>query len=88
MRYMVIETYRRGAAAVYEQAAKRGRMLPEGLNYLESWVDASRFDRCFQLMETDRPQLFEEWTSRWSDLVDFEIVPVISSAEAAARAPR
>ena len=86
MRYMVIETSTQGARPVYARAAERGRMLPEGLEYVESWIDERRLDRCFQLMETEDPSLFDEWTAKWSDLAEFEIVPVISSAEAAARA--
>ena len=86
MRYMVIETFTQGARFVYARAAERGRMLPEGLEYVESWIDERRLDRCFQLMETEDPSLFDEWTAKWSDLAEFEIVPVISSAEAAARA--
>jgi len=82
---MVIETYTGGAAAVYERARAQGRMLPEGLAYIDSWVEAPGLDRCFQLMETENPALFDQWTSRWSDIVDFEIVPVVSSAEAASR---
>ena len=70
---------------MYERAAERGRMLPQGLEYLDSWIDA-RLDRCFQLMETDDPTLFDDWTAHWSDLREFEIVPVINSEEAAARA--
>lgn len=50
-------------------------MLPEGLAYIDSWIETSG-DRCFQLMETDRAELFEEWISKWDDLVEFEIVPV------------
>jgi hypothetical protein len=82
---MVIETFLRGAAPVYERAAERGRMLPAGLVYVDSWVD-ERLERCFQLMETGDPMLFEEWTGAWSDLVGFEIVPLVDSPEAAARA--
>jgi hypothetical protein len=82
---MVIEIYLRGAAPVYERAAAHGRMLPPGLVYHDSWIDARQLDRCFQLMETDDASLFEAWTARWDDLVQFEIVPVIGSAEAAAR---
>ena len=63
---------------MYERAAERGRMLPQGLEYLDSWIDA-RLDRCFQLMETDDPTLFDDWTAHWSDLGEFEIVPVINS---------
>jgi Protein of unknown function (DUF3303) len=86
VRYMVIETFTKGPRPVYERAASQGRMLPPGLVYLDSWVDEQRMDRCFQLMETDDPSLFDTWVARWSDLGDCEIVPVISSAEAAARA--
>ena len=81
---MVVERFARGAPPVYERAAREGRMLPDGLRYLDSWVD-DRLERCFQLMETDDVHLFDEWIARWSDLADFEIVPVISSAEAVAR---
>jgi hypothetical protein len=82
---MVIETFRQGARPVYERARDRGRMLPDGLEYLESWV-ANDLRRCFQLMETDDPALFERWTAQWDDLGEFEIVPVLGSAEAAERA--
>lgn len=85
MRYMVIETFTQGARPVYERARDRGRMLPEGLRYVDSWVETG-LARCFQLMETDDPTLFERWTSQWDDLGEFEIVPVLASAEAAARA--
>jgi uncharacterized protein DUF3303 len=86
VRYMVIETFVAGPGPVYARAAERGRMLPVGLAYIDSWIDAERLDRCFQLMETDDPSLFDEWTARWSDLAEFELVPVITSAEAAERA--
>jgi Protein of unknown function (DUF3303) len=85
MRYMVIETFTQGPGPVYARAAERGRMLPPGLQYLDSWVDARRLDRCFQLMETEDPRLLDAWTRQWRDLVEFEVVPVVSSAEAAAR---
>jgi len=87
MLYMVIERYLSGPRPVYERAAASGRMLPEGLTYVDSWVvDDDGLDRCFQLMETGDPALFDLWTQRWSDLVSFEVFPVIKSAEAAARA--
>jgi Domain of unknown function (DUF3303) len=85
MRFMVIETYKKGAGPVYARVAELGRLLPPGLAYLESWIDERCFDRCFQLMETEDPSLFDEWIAHWSDLVGFEVVPVISSAEAAGR---
>ena len=81
---MVVEKFGRGAAPVYQRAADHGRMLPDGLAYLDSWVD-ERLDRCFQLMETDDRRLLDDWTARWSDLAEFEVVPVIASAEAADR---
>ena len=86
MLYMVVERYLSGPGPVYERAAARGRMLPEGLAYVDSWVVSDAMDRCFQLMETSDPALFGVWLERWSDLVSFEIYPVITSAEAAARA--
>ena len=81
---MVVERFTKGAAPVYERAAAEGRLLPEGLAYVDSWVD-ERLDRCFQLMETDDPALLDEWTARWRDLAEFEVVPVLRSAEASAR---
>ena len=71
---MVIETFAPGdKAQVYERFHRQGRMLPEGLHYLDSWLEKDG-DRCFQLMETDAPQLFELWTKRWNDLVSFQII--------------
>jgi Protein of unknown function (DUF3303) len=82
--YMVVESFRGDPRPIYERAAAKGRLLPAGLEYVDSWVDEG-LDRCFQLMETDDPSLLDEWTARWSDLADFEIVPVLSSADAAKR---
>jgi hypothetical protein len=83
---MVVERFTRGAGPVYERAAERGRMLPDGLRYVDSWIDARTLDRCFQLMETEDPALFDEWIAAWSDLAEFEVVPVVDSAAASARA--
>jgi hypothetical protein len=86
VRVMVIERYRDGAAeAVYRRFDERGRMIPVGLTYIDSWVDIT-LGRCFQLMECDDAALLDEWAQNWSDLVDFEFVPVIGSAEARAAA--
>jgi hypothetical protein len=84
--FMVVEHYARGPGPVYERAAARGRMLPAGLRYVDSWVVAGTLDTCFQLMETDDPGLFDDWTDNWRDLVAFDIYPVVSSAEAATTA--
>ena len=84
MLYMVIEHFKNNdAKAVYRRFRDRGRMAPEGLSYLESWVETN-FGRCFQLMECDDPGLIEEWAAHWRDLVEFEFVPVRRSKEAAA----
>jgi len=84
MLYMVIEHFRAGQAPeVYRRFRERGRMTPDGLRYVTSWVDL-KFERCFQVMEADDRALFKEWTANWDDLIDFEIVPVRTSAEAAA----
>ncbi|PYS92266.1 MAG: hypothetical protein DMF64_09730 [Acidobacteria bacterium] len=85
MLFMVIERFKDGdAAPVYRRFRERGRMLPEGLRYVDSWIDAN-FARCFQLMECADPRLFDEWIACWQDLVEFEIIPVTSSKEAAAQ---
>jgi hypothetical protein len=88
MLFMVIERFRnRDALAVYRRFRERGRMTPEGLEYVASWVETN-YDRCFQLMRCDDPRLFDEWTANWRDLVDFEIVPVSDPEEVlAALAP-
>lgn len=83
MLFMVIENFRNGdAGPVYRRLAERGRLLPVGLTHKESWVDAD-LGRCFQLMKCEDAALIDCWTAAWSDLIDFEIVPVISSAAAA-----
>jgi len=81
MLFMVIEHFKEtGAAPVYKRFAEKGRMMPEGLQYVGSWIEAD-LNRCFQLMETDDAALFQDWVSKWCDLVDFEIVPVVPSAD-------
>lgn len=81
--YMVVEHFKdRDAVPVYRRLRDRGRMAPEGLTYVSSWVDA-RFERCFQLMEADERALLDDWIANWSDLVDFEVYPVVTSTEAA-----
>lgn len=83
MLYMVIEELR-DSRAVYERFNAKGRMLPEGLEYVHSYVDEG-VTRCFQVMRTDDPQLLEVWAANWRDIIDFEFIPVISGTEAAAR---
>lgn len=84
---MVVERFRDGdARPVYERFRERGRLAPDGLVYVASWVDAE-LRCCYQLMETRDPQLLKAWMAEWSDLVEFEVHEVISSDEAAARVP-
>jgi len=88
MLYMVIETFRNGdPVPVYRRFRERGRLTSAGLDYVTSWVTTD-LRRCYQVMETDDPTLLDEWIARWADLADFEVVPVLTSAVAAARVPR
>jgi hypothetical protein len=80
---MVIEHFKNGdAVAVYRRFRERGRMAPDGLVYVSSWIDDA-LQRCYQVMETDDRALLDAWMVNWSDLVDFEVHQVISSKEAA-----
>jgi uncharacterized protein DUF3303 len=84
MLYMVIEQFRGGdAAPVYRRFRDEGRLAPDGLRYVASWVTTD-MTRCYQVMECDDPALLTRWSDRWRDLVDFEVSPVMTSAEAAA----
>jgi hypothetical protein len=87
--YMIVEHFKNGdAVPVYRRFRNQGRLAPEGLTYVSSWVD-TKLERCYQLMETDDPMLLDEWIAHWRDLVDFEVHPVITSAQASERmAPR
>jgi len=87
--YMVVEHFKnKDAVAVYRRFRDSGRMAPEGLRYLSSWVD-DRLERCYQLMEANDCALLDQWMANWSDLVDFEVHRVMTSNEAAEKiAPR
>ena len=81
MQFMVIERFKnRDPKPIYRRLRDQGRSQPEGLKYVGSWIEPN-FDRCFQLMECDDARLLQQWVARWSDLIEFEIVPVVSSAE-------
>jgi hypothetical protein len=83
VQFMVIEHFRPGqAAAVYRRFRDRGRLAPEGLVYVASWVDLE-FQRCFQVMEAESEHQLEQWMASWRDLVEFEVIPVRTSEEAA-----
>ena len=84
MHYMIIEHFRDGdAVPVYRRLSERGRQAPEGLAYVASWVTAD-LTSCYQVMECSDRGLLDDWISGWSDLVRFDVVPIISSSEAAA----
>jgi hypothetical protein len=87
--YMVVETFRQGdAVPVYRRFRDHGRLAPDGVRYVDSWVDEP-MTRCWQLMEADDRGLLDAWIANWSDITDFEVIPVITSAAASARiAPR
>ena len=85
MLYMIVEHFRGGdPRPVYRRFGESGRLAPEGLRYVASWV-TDDLEHCFQVMECDDRGLLDEWMSRWGDLVDFEVFPVLLSNEAASR---
>ena len=87
MLFLIIEHFRNGdAVPVYRRFRDRGRLAPEGLTYLASWV-TSDLTRCYQVMDCSDPALLDAWMAGWSDLVDFEVIPVITSAERRRRWP-
>jgi len=89
MLFMVVEHFKNNdALPIYRRFRDRGRLAPEGVQYISSWVD-DKLERCFQIMETSERDLLERWIQNWSDIVDFEVYPVLSSKEAAEKvAPR
>jgi len=80
---MILEHFKGDPASVYRRFRERGRMAPDGLRYVNSWV-TSDLQRCYQVMECDERRLLDEWIDHWKDIVDVEVIPVITSAEAAA----
>jgi Protein of unknown function (DUF3303) len=84
MHYMIVETFRNGPEPVYARFRDRGRLAPDGLRYVSSWVTDDDA-RCYQIMECDDRALLQAWIDAWCDIVDFEVTPIITSAEAAER---
>jgi uncharacterized protein DUF3303 len=85
MLFMVIERFRGGdPAPVYARFRERGRLAPDGLRYVSSWVDET-LTTCYQVMEADDRRLLDAWMAAWEDLVAFEVIPVVTSQEAAER---
>lgn len=87
MLYLVIEHFRNGdAVPVYARFREQGRLAPAGLEYVNSWV-TDDLTRCYQVMSSPSRALLDEWMAAWADLVEFEVIPVITSPQAAARVP-
>lgn len=85
MLFMVIEHFRGGnPEPVYHRFRSQGRLAPEGLTYVSSWVSED-LKTCYQVMETVERKLLDEWIANWNDIVEFEVVPVITSAEASSK---
>jgi len=83
--YMIIERFKNGdPRPIYERFRARGRLAPDGLTYVTSWVEES-LGVCYQVMESPDARLLDEWIAQWVDICDFEVRPVISSAAAVAR---
>ena len=79
MLYMVIERFK-DVPAIYQRLREKGRMMPEGLEYVSSWIDVD-IKTCWQLMRAENKSLFQAWTDNWKDLMDFEVVSVRTSSE-------
>lgn len=80
--YMIIERYKtRKTEAIYKRFSEKGRMLPEGVVFVDSWIE-DNLQKCYQVMKSESPEKINEWMAHWNDLVDFEVIPVISSSEA------
>jgi hypothetical protein len=85
MLYMIIETFKQGdPVPVYRRFRDQGRQMPEGVRYVASWVTQD-MARCYQVMDADDRQLLDQWIARWSDLIDFDVLPVVTSAQAVER---
>ena len=79
---MIIENFHPGKVKeIYQRFDEKGRLMPKGLQYVNSWINED-ITKCYQVMECDDVSLLKEWISRWNDLADFEIIPVITSPEA------
>lgn len=85
MLYMIIERFHPGKVQeLYKRVDEKGRMMPEGVAYINSWINED-VSVCYQVMESASEEKLQEWISNWNDIVDFEVIPVTSSAEARAK---
>lgn len=85
MLFMIVERFKNSdALPIYRRFRDRGRLSPDGLQYISSWVD-DKFERCFQIMETTDRKLLDEWIANWSDIIEFEVYPVLTSKDASAQ---
>ncbi len=82
MRYLIIEHFKKDKILeLYQRFDKKGRMLPKGVTYINSWIDEN-IETCYQIMESESLEKLQDWIANWNDLADFEIIPVLTSAEA------
>lgn len=82
MLFLIIERFHPGKVKLlYERFAEQGRLMPEGVEYIDSWIDKN-LSTCYQVMQSDSIEKIHVWISHWNDLADFEVIPVITSAEA------
>lgn len=80
--YMIIENYKPGKTEeIYRRFSEKGRMMPQGIEFINSWIEEN-LQKCYQVMKSESIENLEEWIDNWKDLVDFEVIPVISSKEA------
>ncbi|HEY5826486.1 MAG TPA: DUF3303 family protein [Cyclobacteriaceae bacterium] len=85
MHFLIIEKFRAGKMKIlYQRYDEKGRMMPEGVNFVSSWINED-VTICYQVMESESLEKLKEWINNWNDLADFEIIPVITSAQAKAK---
>ena len=82
MLYMVIEHFHPDKIKeLYERFDKKGRLMPNGVHYINSWTD-TKVETCYQIMESESEEKLNEWIDNWKDFADFVIIPVLSSEQA------
>ena len=85
MQYLIIEHFKKDKTLeLYQRFHEKGRMLPDGVKYINSWID-EKVETCYQIMESESLEKLKTWIAKWDDLADFEIIPVLTSAEVKAK---
>jgi hypothetical protein len=81
---MIIERFKHGPEPIYARLKEKGRMAPDGLQYINSWVTED-LNGCYQVMAFENRELLDQWIAAWEDLADFQVIPVVTSAVAASK---